>query len=153
MKVYVGAKYSERSVAKRLMNELRSQGHKITVDWTTHTNEDAKSLSSYATDDVKGVRQADVAIFIMERQHKYKGCWVEVGVALGHGKRVIIIGNAGSSCIFANHPKVTQLPGGMTQFLSRPLKWGLKQGWMEVVAMYDPCKCPDKVEPLPEATQ
>jgi len=122
MKVYVGAKYSERARAKRLMNQLESQGHRITCDWTQHTNEDAKSLASYATADVKGVQNCNVAIFIMEQPHKYKGCWVEVGVALGRGKKVIIIGTAGSSCIFTNHPNITQIMGGMEQFLGRTLK-------------------------------
>ena len=126
MKVYVGAKYFERAAAKRLMKLLEAQGHKITVDWTQHTNTDAASLALYAKEDVKGVQKCNVAIFIMERPHKYKGCWVEMGVALGKGRKVIIIGTAGSSCVFVDHPKVLQILGGMEQFLSRPLKNWLK---------------------------
>ncbi|KKL72732.1 hypothetical protein LCGC14_2081950, partial [marine sediment metagenome] len=36
----------------------------------------------------------------------YKGLWVEMGIALGEGIPVWVIGTAGDSCIFMNHPLV-----------------------------------------------
>lgn len=125
LKVYVGAKYCERATAKRLMKALEAQGHHITCDWTQHTKEDATSAKFYATEDVKGVKQCDVAIFIMERPHKYKGCWVEMGVALGNGRKVIIIGHAGDSCVFVDHPNVMVLES-METLLFQPLDWWIK---------------------------
>jgi hypothetical protein len=121
MKVYVGAKYCEKGAAKRLMKVLKAQGHKVTVDWTQHTKVDKESLALYATEDVKGVQRCNAAIFIMERPHKYKGCFVEMGVALGKGHKVIIIGHAGDSCVFVDHPKVMVIKN-MEEFLRLPLK-------------------------------
>jgi hypothetical protein len=123
--VYVGAKYCERAAAKRLMRALEAQGHRITVDWTQHTKVDKASLALYAKEDVRGVQRCNVAIFIMERRHKYKGCWVEIGVALGKGRKVIIIGHAGDSCVFVDHPNIRVI-SGMDNFLKLPLKSWLK---------------------------
>jgi len=140
--VYVGAKYCERARAKRLMKLLEAQGHRITCDWTGHTKGDAESLALYATEDVKGVQRCNVAIFIMERPHKYKGCFVEMGIALGKGRKVIIIGHAGDSCLFTNHKNV-KIIGNMGYFLSQTLKHWLK-GSLYTRIPYQPIP-----EPLP----
>ena len=121
----MSAKYCERTRARKLMAELERQGHRITVDWTNHTKEDTESLREYAIEDIKGATRAKVSIFIMERYHKYKGCWVEMGAALAKGRRVIILGKAGNSCVFVNHPKVMLL-SGIEGFLKMPLKSWLK---------------------------
>jgi hypothetical protein len=151
LKVYVGAKYCERGTAKRLMRALEAQGHTITVDWTQHTKEDAASLALYATEDVKGVQRCNVAIFIMERPHKYKGCWVEMGVALGKGRKVIIIGHAGDSCVFIDHPNVSQI-SDLKTFIDASLKFWLQRWQMRrnIIKKFNlPALVTGKLEPAP----
>ena len=158
MKIYVGAKYCERGAAKRLMAELVRQGHKITVDWTNYTKEDAESLTFYAQEDIRGVKQANVAIFIFENPHKYKGCWVEMGAALAKGRKVILIGKAGQSCVFVSHPKVMTI-SSMDNFLKLPLTSWLKgnrpaeefidsnPNWGKLEGCTEPVTVPHKLEP------
>jgi len=124
MKFYVGSKYCERNKAKKLMKELERQGHKNTCDWTNHSIVDAEHLRQYALDDVRGVKKAKVVIFLFEKKHKYKGCFVEMGVALAKNKKVIVIGHAMDSCLFMKHPKVRQV-ADTGNFLSQSLKMWL----------------------------
>jgi len=98
------------------MSELEQAGHIITLDWTVHEAPDGGAdgidgydpelLASYAMEDVWGVQIADALVAIMERDYPYKGLWVEVGIALGCDILVCILGSAGDSCIFMNHPGV-----------------------------------------------
>ena len=66
----------------------------------------AEKLKGFAQDDVWGVREADLFIALMTIRYEYKGLWVEFGIALGKGIPVWVIGSAGDSCIFMNHPLV-----------------------------------------------
>ena len=110
MKIYVAGKYQEREQVRGIYRELRDKGHKITVDWTDHDiyphDAVAERLSDFAEEDVRGVKEADLFIGLMTNDHVYKGLWVEMGVALGEGMPVWIIGMAGDTCIFMNHPRV-----------------------------------------------
>ena len=110
MKIYVAGKYAERDKVKIVYGELESLGHTITVDWTNHdiypNDAVAEKLGLFASDDVHGVLGADIFVACMLNDHAYKGLWVEMGVALGANKPVLIVGSAGDSCIFANHSNV-----------------------------------------------
>ncbi len=110
MKIYVAGKYQDRERVKIIHGYLREMGHEITVDWTDHeiypNDAVAERLASFAIDDVWGVLEADVYIGLMIEDFVYKGLWVEMGIALGKGIPVWLIGDAGDSCIFANHPLV-----------------------------------------------
>ena len=107
MKFYVAGKYQERDKVRVVFDELRKQGHEITLDWTNHEiyPNDAvdEKLGQFADDDVEGVRQADAFIGCLLNNHVYKGLWVEMGVALALEKPVYLVGSAGDSCIFSNH--------------------------------------------------
>lgn len=108
MKFYVAGKYSEREQIRLIMSELEKMGHKITEDWTKHT--DMNKANIYAQADIGGVTKSEVIIAIMLNTNDYKGLWVEVGCGLGQDKRVYIVGNAGDSCIFVHHPLVRKFP-------------------------------------------
>lgn len=110
MKIYVAGKYQDRDRVRVVYQILREHGHEITLDWTNHNiypnDAVAEKLSGFAQDDVSGVLSADLFIGLMTIPYEYKGLWVEMGIALGKGIPVYIIGNAGDSCIFTNHPLV-----------------------------------------------
>jgi hypothetical protein len=102
MNVYVAAKYSHRGEAALLMHALRTQGHAITRDWTDEedppedtspeTRQDFWALCAAA--DFDGVRTADVLILLHDPA--CRGAFVELGIALGLGVRVIVVGGRGN---------------------------------------------------------
>jgi len=112
MKLYVAGKYQERDKIRLVFQELQRMGHTITLDWTNHDiypNEAiVEKLGQFANDDVVGVKEADAVILCLINHQEYKGLWVEMGVALGAGKPVFIVGEAGHACIFTNHKLVTK---------------------------------------------
>lgn len=113
-KIYVMGKWEERSICKGVMFALEDAGHEITCDWTAHTypTENIESkLRGYAVAEIKGVKKADITVFIAINNHYYKGAFVEMGVALGLTKVVIVVGHAVDSCIFMHHPLVRQVDG------------------------------------------
>lgn len=117
MKIYVAGKWSERVQVKKVMDMFESRGHTITCDWTRHIaperitkahgeglftkgydwskNEDwaQNGHKTYAEEDLEGVRACEVLIACMwDSEIFYKGAWIEIGIALGLDKKVIIIG-------------------------------------------------------------
>ena len=106
MEIYVAAKYQDRDRVRELYYELSYLGHEITVDWTNHNDVSPEKLTEYAVEDVGGVKEAKLLIALMTIKYEYKGLWVEMGIALGKGIPVWVIGDAGDSCLFMNHPLV-----------------------------------------------
>ena len=112
-RIYVAGKWQDRKRVQEIQERLRRRGHTITIDWTCHEF-DAKDgvvagfdeLALFALEDEWGVRSADAVIAVMEQDYSYKGAWVEIGMALALGKPVYMLGTAGHSCIFVNHPSI-----------------------------------------------
>ncbi len=104
--IYVAGKWQERERIRGIHRALRGLGHKITVDWTGHEEDDTEFPSGYAVEDVRGVQNADLFIGLFANKHEYKGALVEMGVALGLNIPVYIIGHAIDSCVFSAHPLV-----------------------------------------------
>jgi len=113
MKIYVAGKWKEREKVRSIMDMLEARGHIITCDWTKHTLPENIELDrahkeksfikdynwaknghkTYAKEDLNGVRTCDVLVAYMpDTDVFYKGAWIEVGIALGLDKKVIIIG-------------------------------------------------------------
>ncbi len=113
MKIYVAGKYQDRDMVCFIYRILRKKEHEITLDWANHDiypdDAVAEKLGQFAQDDVRGVLEADLFIGLMTIPYEYKGLWVEMGIALGKDIPVYIIGKAGDSCIFVNHPLGTRL--------------------------------------------
>jgi len=108
VKIYVAGKYEERRRIRRLMVELENMGHTISSDWTVH--EMYHDLAVCAQEDYEGVRNCDALVAIVDIPLKYQGLWVEVGLALAWGKRVLLVGEFGESCIFSKLPWISKYP-------------------------------------------
>lgn len=109
MRIYVAGKWQDREDVRIWHNQLRARGHEITCDWTSHEypgEGQEHLLTDYALADIKGVQDCDVLIALFEVEYAYRGAFVEIGAALALGKRILILGHAGDSCIFMNHPLV-----------------------------------------------
>jgi nucleoside 2-deoxyribosyltransferase len=117
LKIYVAGKWQERILCRTIMSELEKAGHKITCDWTNHDypdptlpeSEQRAFLQRWALLDIAGVQDADVLVFVAFNKNDYRGAFVELGAAIGLGKRVFVIGNAIDSCIFVAHPLVKKV--------------------------------------------
>ena len=69
MKFFVSAKWEEREIAKRLMDELEFRGGTITYDWTKQV----EPSSEIAVKDIQGVLDADVYVGLFENDNLYQG--------------------------------------------------------------------------------
>ena len=102
MKLYVIAKFEERHHARQWMQILERAGHTITYNWC----EAQQYTQEQAVLDFEGVKAADAVVFVSERNLRYCGALVEMGMALALGKPVYMTGHAlDTTCIF------TLLPG------------------------------------------
>ena len=116
MDIYVVGKWQDRFKVRSIQADLRELGHQITVDWTTSDfGPDGvlgtpQRMQEIALEDLQGVKDADAVVaLIQDNNHVYKGVWVEIGIALADNKPVYVIGNAGDTCIFMNHPAVRKI--------------------------------------------
>lgn len=106
MKIYVAGNYSEDKLRCRsLMAELKNAGHEITEDWTDPKYNNAPHVLCCQVD-VEGIRNADCIVFCAIFDRKYRGAFVEMGMALALGKPVYVLGNAIDTCVFTAHPLV-----------------------------------------------
>lgn len=109
MKIYVASKFENKERVREVMKQLTDAGHEITHDWTRElpnpTEEDRKQ---YALDDKFAVLSADAYVGVFEKDFKYSGALVEMGLAMAVGMPVHILGNAVDSNIFLRLPNVVR---------------------------------------------
>lgn len=115
MKVYLAGRFDEREQIRQMQTKLREHGHAITLDWTTHEPlghyGDNQELSrAYAKEDLEGVIQADVFIFLTSSTVG-TGTHTELGVAIREYQasgtpRVYVIGEHTTRSIMYFHPAV-----------------------------------------------
>jgi hypothetical protein len=119
MKVYVATKWNRRAEAREVMEDLREDGHAITHDWTgeedpgPETDPDTRRefYGMCAAADVDGVLSAEVMVLLHDPA--CRGAFVELGVALANGTRVIVVDGDGhpehSVPLFYFLPEVTHV--------------------------------------------
>lgn len=117
-KVYVAASFEQRTEVKAAYKLLRSAGHSVTADWTTHKEitslpsqaEREELTTKYALEDVGGVESAEVFILLLG-DRKSTGAHIELGIALGAKLPYIyIVGDSGSrNQLFYEHPRILKV--------------------------------------------
>ncbi len=127
MRIYVAGKWQEKAQVKQVQLALMAVGHTITHDWTVHemgAHEsqldtdvligthwyDPEELANQARGDLRGVMQAEAIVICAINPHKYSGTLTEMGIALGCGRRVLIIGDNIDGNIFTWLPEVKVYP-------------------------------------------
>lgn len=87
--VYVGTSLLNAKNAKDVIDRFTAAGINITYDWTKHGQVfDEKLLEEYGIAELNGVRDADLFFML---QPGRSGTHVELGIALGLNKPVIIV--------------------------------------------------------------
>lgn len=102
MKVYVAGRFTEKLRVSGVMDALRADGHEVTSDWTTeedHPKNYAPNLSpeigrqfylqECADKCINGVMECDVLLAL--NNPTAAGMFVEVGLAIGYGKKIIVV--------------------------------------------------------------
>jgi hypothetical protein len=114
MKIYIATKFENQTQFHQLALILKAMGHKIVLDWTKHSlkgvpeDEVDAYKAKCAAECYLGVSMADALIFLGDRR-KMAGSFVELGIALGQCKRIVMVNtDVAQSCIFFSLP---QLPG------------------------------------------
>jgi hypothetical protein len=69
MKFYIAGKFEEVDAIHALFERVRSQGHEITYDWTTHVKskpyiDHVDRIQSYAENELDAILDSDVFIYL-----------------------------------------------------------------------------------------
>lgn len=114
MKFYIATKLERAADHQEMRKQLEALGHEITYDWTTHgsvKNEGEQRIREVARAEFQGIKDADFVIVLLPGG---RGTHCEIGIALGLGKRVIIVADPehgffaqdSRTCAFYHHPLV-----------------------------------------------
>lgn len=102
--VYVAGKWSDKVAVRRVMAQVRAAGHRITEDWTEHSEGVGKSTDALANDamhDVQGILAADVILVLLtDPVYPYRGSFFEMGVACGSDKKIFVVAHPDPNAAF-----------------------------------------------------
>lgn len=110
VRVYLAARYGRRDEMQGTARWLRSLGYVVTSRWVECEDDDqmdSPEAARWAVNDVTDVLASDVLVLFGERAGVpgagRGGRMVELGVALGAGKEIIIVGPVEN--VFGHHPR------------------------------------------------
>ncbi len=90
MKFYIASKIENAPAVSGLASRLKAAGHEHTYDWTVHGSikaEGRERLNSVGEMELAGVLAADIVVVLLPGG---RGTHVEIGIALGAGKKIIL---------------------------------------------------------------
>lgn len=112
MRVYVASGTSMIPEVREVQRQCLLAGYEVTFDWTGpegRIEEDwspfPDAANKHAAKESSAVRRADAVVLIAPAQGRGLGCFIEVGIAIGLGKRVVVVGDIRES-VFWYHPGV-----------------------------------------------
>ena len=122
MKIYLAARYSRNDEMRGVRDVLEAFGHEVTSRWIDQhggnlpesiveekLNAEPEACAEYALVDVEDLRAADVVVSFTSADGGGKGGrHVEYGLALGLGKRLVIVGPREN--VFHTLPQVEWYP-------------------------------------------
>lgn len=107
MKLYIATRYAHQDRALLLAADLVRLGHEITSRWlmVKHGEPVTEALR-----DLTDLRAAEGILLLTEGYSGgHGGMWVELGYALGKGKKVYLYGPVEQAQIFCHLPQVSQI--------------------------------------------
>lgn len=118
VKVYVAGAWTHRAFLSQLMDALAlHEGIEVVSKWPSRENGDwtIEALENDAKLDVEEVLDADILLMIInDPDYAYRGTSVELGVALGAKKKILMLTCAkhGDYCttnVFYYHPQIQRV--------------------------------------------
>jgi hypothetical protein len=121
VKYYIATRLERAKDHNLVRDTLMAQGHEITYDWTTHGpvfRDGLKRIKEVAHLEMDGVSRADLVIALLPGG---RGTHIEIGMALGMGKPVLLhqptqsesydmFGATTETCAFYHHSLCFQAP-------------------------------------------
>jgi nucleoside 2-deoxyribosyltransferase len=110
MKIYIASHC--KWAALYFKHELRKVGHEIISEWHDGAflgleNYGSLERSNIALTDASQVMEADALVLIAAKHAVKGGKFVETGIALGQGKKVVVIGDRENMLIY--HPDIVKV--------------------------------------------
>lgn len=112
MRLYLAHNIAARKSLRPVCSALESKGHTITSRWIT---DDAHILESMAEQsalaDLADIDRSDALVLFTDQyaERPGRGKFVELGYALGKGKKVYLCGSPDPSCVFYRLPGLTRV--------------------------------------------
>lgn len=121
MKFYIASSLKNIENVRQVAESLKARGFQHTYDWTTHSNIDSiTKLRKIGQEEVSGVLAADIVIVMLPAG---KGSHVELGLALGAGKKIYLysstndLNEIGNTCTFYHVDSVEQRIGSLDDLI------------------------------------
>jgi nucleoside 2-deoxyribosyltransferase len=106
MYIYIATKFDQKPLAEFVGYRLQTLGHKVTSRW--HSFKEDNDMQAAAIRDLEDIDAADAVLVIDWDIKNGCGMWVEMGYALGKGKKVFILRSSGRG-VFHFLPQVTAI--------------------------------------------
>jgi nucleoside 2-deoxyribosyltransferase len=88
MKFYIGSSFENKDIVRYVNERLKQEGFSHTYDWTRNEHASSvKDLQHIGQNEKDAITESNVVIIILPGG---KGSHVELGIALGLGKRIIL---------------------------------------------------------------
>jgi nucleoside 2-deoxyribosyltransferase len=109
VKIYLAYNYATRFYLRTLLPEITALGHEVTSRWITDDSHD-KTEAASAVADLQDIDRAEALLLFVDQFGAIpgRGKYVELGYAIGTGKKVFLYGSA-ADCVFYCLPWVTRI--------------------------------------------
>jgi nucleoside 2-deoxyribosyltransferase len=114
VKLYLAHNYEARIGLRETIKVLAELGHSVTSRWITDDAHDGVNATT-ARVDLDDIKTSDALVLFVNQfgDRPGRGKYVELGYALGIGKKVFLYGNL-NNCVFYHLPEV-QWVSSLTQ--------------------------------------
>lgn len=119
MKVYLAHNYAAKESLRAVKAALEAAGIIVTSRWIDANPEDPYSpitMREEAENDVADVLRADAVVHFTDNfgDRPGRGKYVELGLAVGFDKRVLLVGHEQSGCVFYHLKQMEHYPAEIT---------------------------------------
>ncbi|KPL58861.1 nucleoside 2-deoxyribosyltransferase [Rossellomorea vietnamensis] len=121
MKFYIASSFANKDLVRYVSHKLEQKGYTQTYDWTRNERASTvKDLQRIGQNEKDAITDSKVVIIILPGG---KGSHVELGMALGHGKRIILyspngeINDFASTTTFYHLPEVEKCSGSIDELV------------------------------------
>ncbi|MEI2663068.1 nucleoside 2-deoxyribosyltransferase [Rossellomorea sp. LJF3] len=126
MKFYIGSSFANKELVRHVSDRLEQKGYIHTYDWTRNDRASTvKDLQYIGQNEKDAITESDVVVIILPGG---KGSHVELGIALGLGKRIILyspndeVHDLANTTTFYHLPEVKKCSGRIEELLEYVLE-------------------------------
>jgi len=121
MKFYIASGFKNKDSVRYVSEKMKNKGHFHTYDWTKNERASTiEELKEIGQNEKNAVTEADFIVVLLPAG---KGSHIELGIALGHGKKVYLyspteeVNNFETTSTFYHLPEVEIFIGTLDDFV------------------------------------